>query len=182
MPWVIDTLHSHVGFSVRHMMVSTVRGRFTQYRSKAKLNLADFTLSTFEGEVDVSSIDTGSAQRDDHLRASDLFDVARYPKIRFKSTRITVKGEGEYVVNGELTLRGVTRPVAFDVEFRGTSRNHRSVTVAGVSAKATVNRRDFGMDYNFVLETGGVAISEKVNIEIDTEIAYVEAVTPGVRA
>ena len=173
MVWLIDGMHSHVGFTVRHMMVSTVHGRFSRYRGRTRLDPVDFTRSSFEGEVDVASIDTGNAMRDEHLRASDLLDAERHPKIRFRSTRITLEREGQYVVHGELTIRGVTKPVAFDVEFRGTSMNHRGVTVAGVSARGAINRRDFGMRYNFALETGGVAISENVRIEVDVELAYV---------
>jgi len=174
MAWIIDNMHSHVGFSVRHMMVSTVRGQFKAYRGKAKLDPADFTRSSFEGEVDVASIDSGNTMRDDHLRASDIFDAQRYPKIRFKSTRIVAKSPGEFVVHGDLTIRGITRAVAFDAEFRGIAKNHRGVMVAGVSVTGSIYRSEFGIEYNFPLDTGGVAISEKVKIEIDTEIAYQE--------
>ena len=172
MVWVIDSMHSYVGFSVRHLMVSTVRGQFKGYRGTTTLDTADFTRSCFEGEVDVASIDTASSMRDDHLRASDLFDVARHPKITFKSTRIAAKSAGVYVVHGHITIRGVTRPLVLDVEFRGTAKNHRGVTVAGLSATGTINRKDFGMSYNFALETGGVAISEKVAIDIDLELSF----------
>ena len=118
MAWTIDTIHSHVSFSVKHMMVATVRGKFNAYRGTARLDPKDFTRSTFEGEIDVASIDTGNPQRDEHLRSGDFFEAATYPKITFKSTRIEPKDEaGEYVVHGVLTMRGVTRPVALDVEF-----------------------------------------------------------------
>lgn len=170
MNWQLDALHTHVGFSVKHLMVSTVRGQFKQYRGTLELDSADFTRSHFDGEVDIPSIDTGNQQRDDHLRTSDFFDAATHPKILFKSGSIAAKGDGEYLVNGDLTIRGVTKPVAFDVEFHGTSKNMRGKTVAGFSAKATINRKDFGVNYNAVLETGGVAISEKVKIEIEVEV------------
>jgi len=169
MPWKIDEVHTHIGFSVRHMMVSTVRGQFKQYRGAMHIDPADFTRSTFEGEIDVASIDTGNGQRDDHLRTNDFFDAPSHPKITFKSTRIEPKGEGEYVLHGDLTIRGVTKPVALDVEFRGTAKNPWGQTVTGFSAHGAVNRKDFGVSYNSVLDTGGVAIGETVKIEIELE-------------
>jgi polyisoprenoid-binding protein YceI len=169
MNWQLDALHTHVGFSVKHLMVSTVRGQFKQYRGTLELDAADFSRSRFTGEVDIQSIDTGNQQRDDHLRTSDFFDAANHPKILFKSGDIEAKGNGEYLVNGELTIRGVTQPIAFEVEYQGTSKNMRGKTVTGFSAKATINRKDFGVNYNALLETGGVAIGEKVKIEIEVE-------------
>jgi polyisoprenoid-binding protein YceI len=176
MSWLIDDVHTHLGFSVRHMMVTTVRGQFKQYRGTVDIDPADFARSTFEGEVDVASIETGNAQRDDHLRTNDFFDAPNHPKIRFKSTRIESKGDNQYVVHGDITIRGVTKPVSFDVEFLGTSKNPWGKTVAGLSARATVNRKEFGVNYNAVLEAGGVAVGEKVKIEIDAELVAPEAV------
>jgi polyisoprenoid-binding protein YceI len=175
MSFNIDDIHTHIGFSVKHMMVSTVRGQFKRYRGTVELDPTDFTRSRFRGEVDVTSIETGNAQRDEHLRASDFFDAANHPKITFTSSRIESKGDNEYVVHGDLTIRGVTQPVAFDVEFHGTSKNHYGKTVAGLSAAATINRKDFGVSYNAVLEAGGVAIGERVKLEIDAEFVAAEA-------
>jgi len=178
MTWLIDDIHTHIGFSVKHMMVSTVRGQFKQYKGTLVLDPADFTRSSFEGEIEVMSIDTGNGQRDDHLRTSDFFDAANHPKITFKSARIEAKpggSEGEYLVQGDLTIRGVTRPVALEVEFSGTSKNPWGKTVAGLSARATINRKDFGVSYNALLETGGVAVGEKVKIEIEAELVAQES-------
>jgi polyisoprenoid-binding protein YceI len=174
MTWKIDTLHTHVGFSVRHMMVSTVRGQFKTYTGTVSLDAADFAKSRFEGEVDVASIDTGVTDRDNHLRTNDFFDAPNHPKITFKSTAIKDKGEGEYVVSGDLTIRGVTKPVDLDVSFHGTSKNLQGQTVAGLTASGVINRKDFGVSFNAVLETGGVAVAEKVKIEIEAE-AILEA-------
>lgn len=171
MAWAIDHTHSHVGFSVKHMMVSTVRGQFKSYRGTLNLDEKDFTKSTFEGEIDVESIDTNNADRDNHLRAGDFFDAAAHPKITFKSTRIESKGEGEFVVHGDLTIRGVTKPVAVDVEFGGTGKNPWGKTVTGLHAQATINRKDFGMGFNAALETGGVLVGEKVKIDVAIEAA-----------
>lgn len=175
MNWTIDGIHTHIGFSVKHMMVSTVRGQFKQYRGTIEIDPADFLRSKFEGEIDVASVDTGNEQRDGHLRTGDFFDAPSHPKITFKSTRIEAKGDGEYTVHGDLSIRGVTRPVALDVEFHGTSKHLNGKTLAGVSVRGTINRKDFGVNYNAVLELGGVAISEKVKLEIDAELIAQEA-------
>jgi polyisoprenoid-binding protein YceI len=183
MSWNIDTVHSHVGFSVKHMMVATVRGQFKSYRATLRLDPKDFTRSRFEGEIDVASIDTGNVDRDNHLRTNDFFDAANHPKITFKSTRIEAKSDGEYAVSGDLTIRGVTKPVTLDVEFHGTSKNPYGKTVAGLSARGTINRKDFGVSFNAILETGGVAVAEKVKLELDVEATAVEdAVAPSASA
>jgi polyisoprenoid-binding protein YceI len=185
MSWSIDTVHTHVGFSVKHMMVATVRGQFKSYAGTLRLDPKDFSRSKFEGEIDVASIDTGNADRDAHLRSNDFFDAPNHPKITFKSTRIepTDKGDGEYLVHGDLTIRGVTKPVALEVEFHGTSKNPYGKTVAGLSARGTINRKDFGVAFNAVLETGGVAVADKVKLEVDLEAAWAEdAVTASATA
>jgi len=170
MAWVIDPVHTHVGFSVKHMMVTTVRGQFRKYGGTLRLDPQDFTRSTFSGEIDVASVDTGNNDRDNHLRTNDFFDVPNHPKITFKSGQIDAKGEGEFVVHGELTIRGVTKPVALEVEYHGTSKNPYGKTVAGLSAHGTIHRKDFGVAFNALLETGGVAVGEKVKLEVDVEL------------
>lgn len=175
MAWQIDEVHTHISFSARHMMVSNVRGQFRKYRGTVEIDPADFTRSKFVGEVDVASIDTGNSQRDDHLRTDDFFDAPNHPKMTFKSTRIQPKGDSEYVVHGDLTIRGVTKPVALDVEFHGVSKNPWGKTVTGLSARGTINRKEWGVNYNALLEAGGVAVSEKVKIEIDAEFVAAES-------
>lgn len=170
MNWLIDDTHTHIGFSVKHMMVATVRGKFTKYRGTVNVDPKDFARSTFEGEVDVASIDTGNSQRDDHLRTGDFFDAPNHPTIRFKSTSIEPKGEGEFLVHGDVTIRGVTKPISFEVEFHGVSKNPWGKTVSGLSARGTLNRKDFGVSYNAVLEAGGVAVGEKVKLELEAEL------------
>lgn len=169
MAWNLDSTHSHVGFSVKHMMVTTVRGQFKTYSAKFNLDATDFAKSTFEGEIDVASIDTANADRDVHLRTNDFFDAPNHPKITFKSTKIEPQGGNEFKVTGDFTLRGVTKPITLDVEFLGTSKNPYGKTVAGLSARGTVNRKDFGVNFNAVLETGGIAISDKVTLELDLQ-------------
>jgi polyisoprenoid-binding protein YceI len=177
MSWLIDNAHTHVGFSVKHMMVTTVRGQFKEYRGQVALDPKDFTRSRFEGAIEVASIDTGNADRDNHLRSNDFFDAPSHPRIEFESTHIEAKADGEYIVHGDLTIRGVTKPVALDVEFHGTSKNPWGKTVAGLSARATINRKDFGVNFNAILETGGVAVGEKVKLEVDVEAVYAEDAT-----
>ena len=170
MNWLIDDTHTHIGFSVKHMMVATVRGKFTKYRGTVNVDPKDFARSTFEGEVDVASIDTGNSQRDDHLRTGDFFDAPNHPTIRFKSTSVEPKGDGEFLVHGDITIRGVTKPIALEVEFHGVSKNPWGKTVSGLSARGTLNRKDFGVNYNAVLEAGGVAVGEKVKLELEAEL------------
>lgn len=164
----VDPVHSHVGFSVRHMMVTTVRGKFTAFNGTLDIDPADFTRSRIEGDIDVASIDTGNADRDNHLRSADFFDVASHPKINFKSTAIARDGDG-YKVTGDLTIRGATHPVTLDVEYAGTSKNPWGQVVSGVSATGAINRKDFGLVWNAVLETGGVAVADKVKLELEIQ-------------
>lgn len=164
----VDSVHSHVGFSVRHMMVTTVRGRFAAYRGTLDIDPADFTRSHIEGDIDVASIDTGNADRDNHLKSPDFFDVANHPKITFKSTAIARDGDG-YAVTGDLTIRGVTHAVTLAVEHAGTSKNPWGQMVTGVSASGAISRKDFGLTWNAALEAGGVLVGEKVEIAIELE-------------
>jgi polyisoprenoid-binding protein YceI len=174
MSWLLDTVHSHVGFTVKHLMVATARGQFKSYSGSVRLDPKDFTRSTFEGEIDVASIDTGNADRDNHLRTNDFFDVPNHPKITFKSTSIEAKGEGEFIVHGDLTIRGITKSIALDVEYSGTAKTPYGKTVAGFSARGTINRKDFGVNFHALLETGGVALGDKVKLELDIEATLVE--------
>ena len=178
MTWTIDPAHTHIGFAVKHMMISTVRGQFRTYTGTLDLDPEAFENSKFEGEIDVASVDTGNKDRDDHLRTNDFFDVPNHPKMAFKSTRIEPKGDGEYVVYGDLTLRGVTKEVALDVEYHGVSKSPYGQTLSGFSARTTINRKDFGVSFNALLETGGVAVSEKVKLELDVEAVLQTVAAP----
>jgi polyisoprenoid-binding protein YceI len=178
MSFIIDEVHSHVGFSVKHMMVATVRGQFRKFSGKVQIDAKDFARSSFQGEIDVASVDTGNVDRDNHLRTGDFFDAPTHPKILFKSTRITPKEGNEYTVRGDITIRGVTKPITLDVEFFGTSKNPYGKTVAGLSASGTINRKDFGVNFNAVLETGGVAVGEKVKLDLELEAIAVEDAQP----
>jgi polyisoprenoid-binding protein YceI len=154
-PWTIDPDHSEVGFSARHMMVSKVRGKFT----------------TFTGELvtgDLGSIDTGNADRDNHIRSADFFDVENHPTMTFRSTGVRADGDG-YVLDGDLTLKGVTKPVSLRVELGGFGPDAFGGYRAGFSATGEIKRSDFGVDFNAVIETGGVVVSDKITINLEIE-------------
>ena len=165
--WDLDVAHSHVGFTVRHLMVSKVRGTFQDF-SAAIVTADDPLGSTVSATVQMSSIDTGDEGRDGHLRTNDFFDVEHFPTMTFTSTKVTGSGP-EFEVTGDLTIKGVTRPVTFDLEVGGVQQDPWGNTKAGFTLTGSINRKDFGMEFNAVLEGGGVLVGEKVTIEIDVE-------------
>ncbi len=170
MSWQLDNSHSRIGFAVKHMMVSTMRGEFKAYTGSLNLDEADFTRSTIAGEIQVASIDTRDEGRDGHLKGGDFFDAENHPTIRFASTRIVAKGENEFTVHGDLTIRGVTREIALETEYSGKHQNPWGATVTGFSATGTINRKDFGLEWNVALETGGILVGEKVKLELEVEL------------
>ncbi len=165
--WTIDPVHSEVSFTVRHMMVSKVRGTFRSF--DAELVVADDQLeSTVNATVDVASFDTGNADRDAHIRSADFLDLDQHPTMTYRSTGIRPDGD-DYVVDGELTLHGVTRPVALQLEVGGVTTDPYGNLRLGLSATTEVNRRDFGIDISMPLEAGGVVVGDKVKISLDVE-------------
>lgn len=170
MSWQLDNSHSRIGFAVKHMMVSTVRGEFKSYTGTLNLDEADLTRSTITGSIDVASLDTRDEGRDGHLKSADFFDVENHPTITFRSTRIVAKGGNEFTIYGDLTIRGVTREIAIDAEYAGKHLNPWGSTVTGFSGSATLNRKDFGLEWNVALETGGILVGEKVKLELEVEL------------
>jgi polyisoprenoid-binding protein YceI len=167
--WAVDATHSRIGFVARHLMVTKVRGTFRDYT--ADVVVADDPLeSTVKVDVEMDSIDTGNADRDGHLRTNDFFDVPEHPTMSLVSTGFTSVDESEFKLHADLTVRGVTRPVTFDVEFEGVAKDPWGGTRAGFSAKTTINRKDWGIEWNAPLETGGVLVSDKVAIELDIQL------------
>jgi len=171
--WTIDAGHSAASFSVRHMVVAKVRGRFAQWSGSVQLDPGDLTGARAEVEIDAASIDTGVADRDKHLRSGDFFDVERFPKLRFTSTKVERAGSDRYRVHGELTIRDVTRAVVLDVEHGGEAKDPWGNTRAVFSAKTSVNRTDFGLNWNQVLEAGGVLVGERIDIELEVQAVRV---------
>jgi polyisoprenoid-binding protein YceI len=169
MSWEIDAIHSHVSFSARHLMVSTVRGRFNVLRGQLHIDESNPANSWVEAEVDVTSIDTQNEQRDAHLRTSDFFAADKYPTITFKSTKVEHVEDQDYKVTGDLTMHGVTKSITFNAEYHGQS--NIIGPRAGLSAKTKISRKDFGMEFGLLAEAGQVALSDTVTIEIDLELA-----------
>ncbi|MHB8467997.1 MAG: YceI family protein [Acidimicrobiales bacterium] len=165
--WTIDPVHSEVGFSVRHMMVSKVRGKFTGFTGTIATG-DDPLESTVTAVVDLASIDTGNADRDNHIRSADFFDVEANQSMTYRSTGIRSDGDG-YVLHGELTLKGVTRPVPLHLELGGFGPDPFGGVRAGFTATGEIRRSDFGVDFNAVLETGGVVVGDKVEVHLEIE-------------
>jgi polyisoprenoid-binding protein YceI len=168
--WKIDPAHSGADFKVKHMMISHVKGSFSGLSGTLIENPADPTQSTVEATVDISTIATGDAQRDAHLKSADFFDAETYPQMTFKSAEVIKKGEGEYAVTGDLTLHGVTRPVTFAVEGPSApGKDPWGNTRIGLSATTKINRKDFGLSWNAALETGGILVGEDVQITLEVQ-------------
>ena len=165
--YTLDPAHSRVGFVARHAMVTKVRGSFEAFEGSAVLDFAEPSRSSATLSFDIASISTGQAQRDDHLRTNDFFDAASYPKGEFVSTSVTPRADGSYEMIGDLTLKGVSKPVTIVWEPTGTAKDPFGNTRLGFEGKAVINRKDWGIEYNAVLETGGVLISEKITLELD---------------
>ena len=169
--WTIDPSHSNAQFSVRHMMVSTVRGEFTRLSGTVELDGKDISGSTVEATIDATSVDTRNERRDGHLKSPDFFDVANHPTITFKSGKIERDIDGRLKVTGDLTIRGVTRPVVLDVEpLSPVVKDARGNLRSGTSATTRINRKDFGVSWNSTLDGGGVVVSDEVGITIDVEL------------
>ncbi len=165
--WTIDPVHSEVGFVVRHMMVSKVRGKFATFSGEIVTGQSPLE-SSVTATIDLASISTGNDQRDNHIRSADFFAVETYPTMTYRSTGVRQDGD-DYVVDGELTLKGVTKNVPLRLELNGFGPDADGGTRAGFSATAEINRRDFGVDFNATMETGGVVVSDKVTIQLEIE-------------
>ena len=170
MSWIIDPAHSHIHFSVRHMMISTVRGRFNEFTGTIEFDEANPLNSTVDVTINTPSIDTREKKRDDHLRSPDFFEVEKYPHIIFKSKRIEQTGDKNGHLIGDLTIRDVTKEVTLDVEYAGQAKSPWGMTSAGFTASAPINREDFGLKWNQPLETGGFLVGDKIKIDIEVEL------------
>jgi len=165
----IDPSHSFLEFSGRHMMVSTYKGRFTGLTGSIVLDQENPADSSVDAVVDATTVYTGSDQRDGHLKSPDFLDIANHPTLTFKSTRVEPDGANVARVTGDLTIRGTTRPITFEVEFFGLEKNPWGAKVAGFEARSSFNRKDFGLVWNAPLESGGVLVADTVKIEIHVE-------------
>jgi polyisoprenoid-binding protein YceI len=173
MIWYIDPSHSQINFSVRHMMVSTVRGQLGKMSGRLELDPERPEKADFEIKAEVASITTNDERRDGHLRSGDFFNAETFPTIRFKSNAVFAKGKGRYTASGDLTIRDVTRPVSFDIELLGVGIDAMGSQKLGATAAVAIDRTDFGLTWNMPVPNG-LLVGEKVNIEVDLQ-AYDEA-------
>jgi polyisoprenoid-binding protein YceI len=170
MTWQIDSAHSHVQFSVRHMMIATVRGSFEQFSGTVAGDEQDPPGATVDVRIEAASLDTRDAKRDAHLRSPDFLNVEQYPYLYFKSTRIEQVDSRRARLIGDLTIRDVTKEVALDVEYAGQAKSPWGTISAGFSAQAKISRKDWGLNWNVALETGGVLVGDEITINIELEL------------
>lgn len=166
--WNIDPAHSSVGFTIRHLMISKVHGNFTRWSGSLVFDEAEPAASKVEVQIDVASIDTRESNRDAHLRTGDFFEVEKFPHMTFKSTRVEGSGS-DFKVTGDLTLRGITKPVVLDVEYGGRSNHPQLGERIAFSARGVIHRKDFGVTFQQILDTGGLALGEKVDIVLEVQ-------------
>lgn len=165
--WAVDTVHSYVGFTIKHMMVSKVRGRFTSFTASFTTG-ANPLESTVSATINATSIDTHNAMRDDHIRSADFFDASNHPTLAFNSTGIRFE-DGEFLLDGELTIRGVTKPITLTLDSPAFGPGPQGGMKSGFSASGEINRNDFGVSYNGPIPGGGMALGDKVQITLDIE-------------
>jgi len=165
----LDTPHSGVNFTVRHMAISKVRGTFNDFTGSFNVDSPDTTKWTCEAVIQVASIDTRNEKRDGHLRSADFFDAENHPTITFKSTKVVPKGGDQLEIHGDLTMRGVTKPVVLDAELTGNITDPWGNERIGATAKGTINRMDFGVSWDNAMETGGLIVSHEVDITLEVE-------------
>jgi polyisoprenoid-binding protein YceI len=167
--WEIDPAHSNVQFGVRHMMISTVHGKFTKFTATATGDEKDAAHAGVQASIDAASIDTGDEKRDAHLKTADFFDAEKFPTITFKSTKVEAAGDRRFKLHGDLTMHGVTKPVVLDVEATPEVKGMRGETRAGARATTKINRKDFGISWSKSMDGGGVVVGDDVEVTIDVE-------------
>jgi polyisoprenoid-binding protein YceI len=170
--WVLDPTHSELGFKIRHLMISNISGSFKNFQAKAETEENDFGNAQISLTADMASISTNQEQRDAHLRTTDFFETDKYPQLTFRSTRIEKTGNDIFILYGDLTLKGITKPVNLHVEFSGITKDPWGNDRAGFTVNGKINRTEWGISFNSVLETGGVALSEEV--KINAEVQFVK--------
>jgi len=170
MAWHIDPAHSEIQFSVRHMMISTVRGRFNKFSGTINADEQNPTAAQVDVQIEAASINTGDEKRDAHLRSPDFLDVEQYPYITFKGTKLERQDETNFRLQGDLTIHGVTRPVVLNVEYAGQAKSPWGTVSAGFSAQTKINRKNWGLNWNVALETGGWLVSDEIKVAIEIEL------------
>jgi polyisoprenoid-binding protein YceI len=168
--WQVDPSHSEIGFKVKHMMITNVSGSFEKFDVHVEAEENEFETANIEFSADIQSISTGNADRDNHLKSADFFDAATYPNLKFVSARLSKKDDGNFILDGDLTIRDVTRPVRLNVEFGGVGKDPWGNEKAGFTITGKINRTDFKLNWNAALETGGVLVGEEVKIYADVQL------------
>lgn len=169
--WVLDPMHSEVQFKVKHLVISTVSGFFKSFEGELDTANDDFTDASISFSLDINSIDTNQTQRDEHLKSAEFFNAAEYPKISFKSTSFTKVDDDDYKLVGDLTVKGITKPVTLDVEFGGAAADFYGNTKAGFEITGKINRKDFGLTWDGVTEAGSVVVGEDIKLLINVQFA-----------
>lgn len=172
--WLLDPMHSELQFRIKHLMISNVSGALKNFHAEVETEEEDFTTAVINLTAEMDSISTNNEQRDAHLRNSDFFEVEKYPELKFKSTKVEKTDSDTFALYGELTLKGVTKPVKLNVEFNGSTKDPWGGERAGFVVTGKINRTDWGMNFNSVLETGGVMLSEEVKINSEMELVKQE--------
>ena len=167
--WNIDASHSEVGFKIRHLMISNVNGHFTNYTATVTTEYDNFETATIQFEAEAKTLTTGSEQRDAHLLAEDFFDAGAYPTIKFASSAFTKNSDGSYTVNGDLTIKGITKPMQLNAVNTGIAKDPWGQTKTAFEVEGKINRTEFGLVWNAPLETGGFLLSEEVTIHADVQ-------------
>jgi polyisoprenoid-binding protein YceI len=168
--WVIDPTHSEIAFKVKHLMISNVKGLFTEFSGQVITDNDDFSTSQISFSINPASVNTGVADRDGHLKSADFFDVENFSEITFSSGNLAAKGDDSFVLTGDLTIKGKSLPVTLDVEFGGLMTDPWGNEKAGFTLNGKINRRDFGLTWNAALEAGGVLVGEEVRISSEIEL------------
>ncbi|MEK7256257.1 MAG: YceI family protein [Bacteroidota bacterium] len=170
--WVIDPSHSEITFRVKHLMITNVKGEFRKFNAEINAAGTDFTTASVRATIDAASIFTNEENRDTHLKSADFFDVENHPELTFEGTSFKNTGGDDYKLTGNLTIKGITNPVTFDVEFGGINKDPWGNEKAGFSLTGKINRKDWGLNWNAALETGGVLVGEEV--KIGAEVQFVK--------
>ncbi len=162
--WALDPTHSELGFKIRHLMITNVTGNFTKFNVNVTTSSDDFQSAVIEADIDVASINTNNSQRDEHLKNADFFEADKYPKITFRSTKVKALDDSTFEVTGDLTIRQTTKQITFTAEYGAIAKDPWGNSRAGFSITGKINRKDFGVNYNAVLESGGVALGEELKL------------------
>lgn len=169
--WGLDPMHSEINFKVKHMMIANVTGGFTKFDVNATTEGDDFSKAKINFTADINSINTNSEQRDGHLKSADFFDAEKFPHLKFESTSLNKKSDDEFQMNGNLTIKDVTKPVSLLVNFGGIGKDPYGNTKAGFTIEGKINRKDFGLNWNAALETGGMLVGEELKIQSEIQLA-----------